>query len=178
MSKEMNAQMITMVGIFTALAFLVFGSINSLDGVFENLKMPLFKTLSVGLIWGICISNMIFVFLYCVGKMTKLKFKANENDDATIFQRYPVVWWTNLILVALWLLSTWMHLIQTTNMSMPIFGLIAGKPLIIGMVGSLIVLLLIVFGICFLSIKTRYKSNSTRKHTKTAHRKPTKKSAR
>ncbi len=30
MSKEMNAQMITMVGIFTALAFLIFGSISSL----------------------------------------------------------------------------------------------------------------------------------------------------
>ena len=28
MSKEMNTQMITMVGIFTALAFLIFGSIS------------------------------------------------------------------------------------------------------------------------------------------------------
>ena len=45
MSKEMNAQMITMVGIFTALAFLVFGSISSLDGIFEQNAIPLFKVI-------------------------------------------------------------------------------------------------------------------------------------
>ena len=41
MSKEMNTQMITMVGIFTALAFLIFGSISSLDGVFENIHISI-----------------------------------------------------------------------------------------------------------------------------------------
>lgn len=86
MSKEMNTQMITMVGIFTALAFLIFGSISSLDGVFENIDLPLFKVISIGLIWGICVSNMIFVFLYCIGKMTKLNFKANQSKKRTFFK--------------------------------------------------------------------------------------------
>lgn len=85
MSKEMNAQMITMVGIFTALAFLVFGSISSLDGIFENIQMPLFKTMSIGLIWGLCVLNTVFVFLYCIGKMTKLSFKSSDEEKISLF---------------------------------------------------------------------------------------------
>lgn len=51
MSKDMNAQMITMVGIFTALAFLIFGSISSLDGIFENTALPIFKVMSNSIIF-------------------------------------------------------------------------------------------------------------------------------
>lgn len=51
MSKDMNARMITMVGIFTALAFLIFGSISSLDGIFENTALPIFKVMSNSIIF-------------------------------------------------------------------------------------------------------------------------------
>ena len=111
--KEVNSQLITLVGIFTALAFLIFGSISSLDGIFENNDIPLFKTMSIGIIWGICILNMIFVFLFCISKMTKLNFKSDTKSDATIFRRYPVVWWTNLILISLLLLTIWAYFLTT-----------------------------------------------------------------
>lgn len=51
MSKDMNARMITMVAIFTALAFLIFGSISSLDGIFENTALPIFKVMSNSIIF-------------------------------------------------------------------------------------------------------------------------------
>lgn len=38
MSKEMNAQLIALVGIFTALSFLVFGGVSSLDNIFLGAK--------------------------------------------------------------------------------------------------------------------------------------------
>lgn len=155
MSRDMNSQMITMVGIFTALAFLVFGSISSLDGVFENTGIPLFKTLSIGLIWGLCISNMIFVFLYCVGKMTKTNIKANNDPNATIFHRYPVVWWTNLVLVGLLLLAAWGYYIQSSSIGNHIILFAEISPLWTFIIGSIIVLALIIAGVVFLSKKTK-----------------------
>ena len=52
---------------------------------------------AVGLIWGLCIFNLIYVFLFCVGKMTHLNFKSTDDPDATIFQKYPIVWWSDLL---------------------------------------------------------------------------------
>lgn len=156
MSKEMNAQMITMIGIFTALAFLIFGSISSLDGIFENINLPLFKVISIGLIWGICVSNMIFVFLYCIGKMTKLNFKANQSKKANIFQRYPVVWWTNFLLVSLLLLSSWGWFLQSSSIGNYIFDAANCSPWIVFIIGTLLISVLIIAGIIFFHKKTEF----------------------
>ncbi len=113
--QEMNAQLITMVGIFTALSFLIFGSISSLDGIFENNDIPLLKTMSIGLVWGLCVLNMIFVFLFCVCRMTKLSFSANEEKGTTVFQRYPIVFWSNLLMVSLLACTVWGHFVLSTG---------------------------------------------------------------
>ena len=104
LSKEINAQMLTMLGIFTALAFLVFGSISSLDGIFDKNELPLFKTFSVATVWGICISNMIFVFLHCAGRMSNLSFSSDGE--------FKIVKWTNSILFSLLLISLIAYLIE------------------------------------------------------------------
>ena len=113
--KDMNAQLLTMVSIFTALAFLVFGSINSLGSIFSNHEIPLLKVIIVGCVWGICILNLIFVFLFCVGKMTGLNFKSNEEPDSNIIQKYPIVWWTDLIILSILAGSLWTYYIQKEN---------------------------------------------------------------
>lgn len=105
--KEMNAQLLTMIGIFTALAFLIFGGISSLENVFSNPQLPLFKLMIIGCVWGLCILNLVFVFLFCVGKMTNLNFKSDQDENATIFQKYPIVWWSNLVIVATMVFSMW-----------------------------------------------------------------------
>lgn len=153
MTKEMNAQMITMIGIFTALAFLIFGSISSLDGIFENLSFPLFKVISIGLVWGLCVSNMIFVFLYCIEKMTKLNFKATQSPSANIFQRYPIVWWTNFLLVSLLLLSTWGWFIQCAEIGQIIVKFAKCSPWSVFIVGTILIAALIIVGIVFFSKK-------------------------
>lgn len=159
MSKEMNAQMITMIGIFTALAFLIFGSISSLDGVFENIKMPIFKAMNIGLIWGTCVLNMIFVFLYCVGKMTKLNFKSNQSTQANIFQRYPIVWWTNLILIGLLMITAWGYFIQQSTIGSKFVKFANCSPWGFFIVGSVIILALIICGVIFLYKKTEFKDS-------------------
>ena len=109
MTKEMSQQLISLVGIFTALAFLIFGSISSLDNIFSVHGIPLLKLMCVGTIWGICILNLVFVFLFCVSKMTKTQFKSTEDPRATIFQKYPIVWWCNFTLCSLLLIFCWFY---------------------------------------------------------------------
>lgn len=62
LTKEMNAQLITMVGIFTALAFLIFGGISSLDNLFTNQSISIPRLMIIGSVWGLCILNLVFVF--------------------------------------------------------------------------------------------------------------------
>lgn len=49
LSKEMNGQLISLVSIFTALSFLIFGGISSLDNIFVGAKdIPVTKLMIVG----------------------------------------------------------------------------------------------------------------------------------
>ena len=113
--KDMNAQLLTMVSIFTALAFLVFGGISSLGSIFSNHEIPLLKVIIVGSVWGLCILNLIFVFLFCVGKMTGLNFKSNSEPDTNIVQKYPIVWWSDLIILTILAGSLWAYYIRKEN---------------------------------------------------------------
>ena len=62
-SKEMNVQLISLVAIFTALSFLVFGGISSLDNIFDGAKnIPILKLIVVGSIWGLCCLYLYTLF--------------------------------------------------------------------------------------------------------------------
>ena len=114
--QHMNAQLLTMVSIFTALAFLVFGGISSLGSIFSNHELPILKVLIIGCVWGLCILNLVFVFLFCIGKMTNLNFRSGNEPNNSIFQKYPVVWWSDLILLMLLTGSLWTYYIREENM--------------------------------------------------------------
>lgn len=114
LSKEMNTQLLTMIGIFTALAFILFGGISSLENLFANSSMPVFKFMVVGCIWSLCLLDLIYVFLYCIGKMSNLSSDLSQND-LNIFQRYAIIWWSNYVLVAIMLLSLWAYCLDITN---------------------------------------------------------------
>lgn len=114
--KDMNAQLLTMVGIFTALAFLVFGGISSLENVFSNYELPLMKVIIIGCVWGLCLLNTVFVFLFCVGKMTGLNFKSSQELNSNIIQKYPIVWWSNLLIATALLGTLWTYFIHTEDM--------------------------------------------------------------
>lgn len=110
--RDMNAQLLTMVSIFTALAFLIFGGISSLGSIFSNHELPVLKIMIIGCVWGLCILNLLFVFLFCVGKMTNLNFKSGNETGSNIFQKYPVVWWSNLVILMLLAGNLWTYYIR------------------------------------------------------------------
>ena len=144
MTKEMNAQLLTMVSIFTALAFLIFGGISSLDNIFSISGVPLLKVISSGLVWGLCILNLIFVFLFCVGKMTNLNFKSTDNPDATIFQKYPIVWWSDMLLVSLLLICMWIYFIQEKDINLWFINICMKYTVLSSVIGSIIIAGLII----------------------------------
>lgn len=154
MSKDLNSQLLTMVSIFTALSFLIFGGISSLDNIFSTNGIPLLKLLCIGSLWGFCILNLIFVFLFCVGKMTKLNFKSSLESDATIFQKYPIVWWTDLMLFAFMILFGWGYFIEQVGLDIWIRNSLNLHPKLVTFIGTIIVSLFIFILAKFLARKT------------------------
>lgn len=116
MTKEMNSQLLTIVGIFTALAFVLFGGISSLQGILEGLQEThLLKLLILSCGWVLGMLNVLFVFLFCIGKMTKQNFKSTMSPNATFWQRYPVVCWTDFLFSALLLILSWLYYCTNRN---------------------------------------------------------------
>ena len=154
MTKEMNAQLLTMVSIFTALAFLIFGGISSLDNIFSIGEIPIMKVLATGLVWGLCIFNLIFLFLFCVGKMTKLNFKSTDDPNATIFQKYPVVWWSDLLLLSLLVVCLWLYFMQQHKIDIWLVDICIANTAATTIIGSVIIAFVIYKAVRKLAIAT------------------------
>lgn len=111
LSRDMISQMLTLVGIFTALSFVLFGGLSSLDNLLNGLQSErLLKLLAIGCVWGIVMIDILFVFLQCVARMTGRKFEAIEAADASFIQRYPLFCWTNYIFLSMFMLMFWFYL--------------------------------------------------------------------
>ena len=61
--KNLTTQLITLVSIFTALSFVIFGGISVLDNLLQNVRaLPVIKTLLIGDLWFICMANLFIIF--------------------------------------------------------------------------------------------------------------------
>lgn len=111
LTREMSSQLVTLVGIFTAIAFVVFGGISSLDNVFQNgmADIPLLRVMIIGIVWSLCMINLVFIFLFCVGKITKLSFKFPNAVQNSLTKKYPIIFWSNYLLVGMLLILCWVY---------------------------------------------------------------------
>lgn len=158
MSKDLNSQLLSMVAIFTALAFLIFGGISSLDNLFSDMSISISRLMILGSIWGLGIMNIVFVFLFCVGKMTQVNFKSNQSEDATIFQRYPVVWWCNYFMAFILALSCWLHALSSNNGLVWFYNNIKCSSQIVSSVGTGIIIGLFILLARWLYCRTKSKN--------------------
>ena len=63
LEKDITTQLIALVSIFTALAFVMFGSISVLDSLLKNIETsPVIKTMLVGNLWLICMTTILVLF--------------------------------------------------------------------------------------------------------------------
>jgi hypothetical protein len=112
-TREMNMQFISLIAIFTALSFIVFGGISSLDNLFGDVgKVPILELMIVGGIWSFCILNLVFVFIYFVAKLTKLSIKSSNWENAALSQRYPFFIWSNFLVILILAICCWLHFLD------------------------------------------------------------------
>ncbi len=159
-SKEMNTQLLTLVGIFTALAFMVFGSITGLSNLITNIKQPVPRLIILGCVWGIAVLNLVFVFLFCVGKMTKANFASTDNPTASIWEKYPIVWWSDFAIGSILVLSSWLYYLKNRHGLAVLDKLLVKHPAVVFYGGSAIIIAVIMIVFLILRWATGVKKNS------------------
>lgn len=93
-TKEMTTQLVSLIAIFTALSFIVFGGISSLDSIFQSLqttmedKNTILPTLIVSVVWAFCLMNLLFGFMYFVLRIAKQSPSRAEKQQ-NIVQLLP-----------------------------------------------------------------------------------------
>lgn len=132
MTREFSTQLISLLGIFTAMAFLVFGGINSLDNILSGaVNVPITELVIIGCIWGLCIINLIFVFMFFIAKLTNLNIKSDVDVNAGIVKKYPLICWINLVLMTILLFCSWIYYIDWMDIGQPVNQLIRDYSLLV-----------------------------------------------
>lgn len=74
--KNISTQLISLVSIFTALSFVIFGGISVFDNLLQNVRtLPVIKILLVSNLWFICMSNLFILFTKFICIMIGKPFK-------------------------------------------------------------------------------------------------------
>lgn len=145
LSKDMNMQLISLVAIFTALSFIVFGGISSLDNIFLGSKeIPITKLLIIGSIWCFCIMNLVFTFMFFIAKLTGLNIKSTEDVNTNLVQKYPLIWWSNLVIIAILTFSCWSYYIKSEGFSKDAYAFLNKNPTLYFGGGTISLLVLII----------------------------------
>lgn len=96
--KDLTSQLIGLVSIFTALSFVVFGGINILSSVLENVKLAsITRLVCTGLLWTLCMSILFYIFVRFILKIMKPK----EQGQVLSKQFMRSFWILITVLVAL-----------------------------------------------------------------------------
>lgn len=149
--RELNTQLITLVGIFTAMAFVVFGGISTLDNIFNSMKnLTILKAMIIGCVWGICMFNLIFIFMYYILKLVNHE---EELNDANIVRRHVSVFIGNLLLLTILAMGLLLYYIDQKNLGNWFNSYTLHHPMRIAIGGFLLIMILFVGGAVFIHKK-------------------------
>lgn len=105
-SDELNKQLISLVAIFTALSFVVFGGISSLSGIFAAAhELPVLKVLMFGSLWAICMINLVFMFMFFISNLVEKSIASSNNINDSCVKKYPLIFFSNWIFVTVLVFS-------------------------------------------------------------------------
>ena len=147
-TKEMSNQLVTLVGIFTAIAFVVFGGISSLDDIFRGgmSDIPLLRLMILGTLWSLCMTNLLYIFLFCVGKITKLSIKSSDRPDDNLVQKYPIIFWSNYIFISLTIVLCWLYFLNNHGHFKWLHVLADKDSITTNLIGFVVIVLLLMIG--------------------------------
>lgn len=127
---DINSHMVTMIGIFTALSFVIFGGINSIETAFAGMgDTPLTKLMVIGSLWSFGLLNLVYIFLYCIAKLNNLNFKNSDEITANYVQKYQFIVIPNVVIIALMIVSLWMYFIMSNNLLLEVIKIFSGSPI-------------------------------------------------
>lgn len=149
-TQEMSAQLITLVGIFTAIAFVVFGGLSSLESIFSN-KRPLIEIIVIGSLWMLGMINLVFIFLKGISNMTKLDISSKNSDN--LLEKYIWIIWFDLIFILTIISVVW---INFAKKSIILNNLFTKWKEWIFISGTIMLPILIISAICFLITNTKF----------------------
>lgn len=86
--------------------------------------------------------------------MTKLNFCTTDDPEANVFQKYPVVWWTDLMLISILLLCIWAYCVQQYGIAGWLVSLCLSNSKIALVIGTLGIVLIIVLACVWLARET------------------------
>lgn len=133
------------------MAFLVFGSISALDNIFNNLQnVSLYKIVIISCIWGLCVLNLISIFIYYVSKMTKLELGVIC---------YRVTAWSNLVLICILLISIWGYYIKRIGIGAWFEAIAKNNAVVVSLGGFTVIILLAVISVVVLFGLGKKKDN-------------------
>ena len=144
-TKEMTGQLVGLIGLFTALSFIVFGGISSMSGIMEALESTakiqssILPVLIVAIAWAFCMMNLLFAFMYFVIRVTQLPKPVDDNAK-NVVQRYPVIFLTNYILLVLFLIFGALWFAECNGIGQGLFNLALQQGDLIFIGGSLLIL--------------------------------------
>lgn len=141
LTQDITSQLITLVGIFTAIAFVVFGGISSLGSIFSDInKKSIIKLIISSSIWGIAMFNLIFGFLLGISKMTGLNISSSNSRD--FIKKYLLVFWMNAIMITILVVSLWVYFMFKIRILEELFSPM-NKRLLFFLSGSIIIVMIV-----------------------------------
>ncbi len=144
-TQKMTEQLIALIAIFTALSFIAFGGITSLESVLSAVSnVPILELMIVGCIWGIFISNVLFVFIYFIAKLTNVSIKTSTYAGAKFCRRYPFFALSNYLLFSVLAIACWLYYIDYANAGTPLLNWSAKNSTLLCIVGSILLILAII----------------------------------
>ena len=100
-SANLTSQLVSLVALFTALSFIVFGGISSLDSIFSVLAQKnntVLPAILVAIVWAFCMMNLLFLFMHFV---LRIMGTEKESSIKVLAQKHPLVFICNYILLSL-----------------------------------------------------------------------------
>lgn len=144
-SKELTSQLVGLVAIFTALSFIVFGGISSLESLFSVLSQndnAILPTIIVAIAWAFCMTNLLFGFMYFVLRVIGNKPDATE-ENIPMVRKYPLVFISNFILLSGLLLSLGSWAAWATGIGRGIYSCVLTHGDVIFVVGFAVIIAII-----------------------------------
>lgn len=153
-TKDITSQLVGLVALFTAMSFLVFGGIASLDSIFQsverfvNLESSVLPVLLVAIAWAFCMMNLLFGFMYFVLRLVKPE-QFSIRPEKNMVQRYPVVFLTNYILLVLFVVLLGMWFAKCNGIGLPVFNFVVGHSFGSFWAGLIVIIVVLAaLGIC------------------------------